>query len=138
MGQSVAAGLVGEVVVAAVEGIVVDATQALRAAVAELCRLLGAAVACGHCLVESAETAGLNLFTCLRLEILMSALLRVVTFECGWVMCRIWMSDRSRVRTRMLGTRMMLGIGMCVTLGPRLGFHVDSSGKNSRPVIVYF
>jgi hypothetical protein len=91
MGQSVAAGLVGEVVVAAVEGIVVNATQALRATVAELCCPLGAAVACGHCLVESAETASLNLFTSLRLEIFVSALLRVVTFECGWVMCRVWM-----------------------------------------------
>jgi hypothetical protein len=102
MGQSAAAGLADEAVVAAVEGIVVDATQALRAAVAELCRPLSATIACGHCLVESAETASLNFFTCLRLEILMSALLRVVTFECGWVMCRIRMSDRRRVRIRML------------------------------------
>jgi len=92
MGQSVAAGLAGEAVVAAVEGIVVDATQALRAAVAELCRPLNTTIARSHRLVESPETASLNLFTCLRLEILMSAVLRVVTFEGGWVMCRIWMS----------------------------------------------
>jgi len=117
MGQSVAGGMAGEAVVAAVEGIVVDAAQALRATVAELCRPLSATIACGHCLVESTKTSSLNLFTCLRLEILMNAVLRVVTFEYGWVMCRIWMSDRSRVRTRMLRTRMMLGIGMCVTLG---------------------
>jgi hypothetical protein len=42
------------------------------------------------------------------------------------------------VRAWMLCTRMMLGIGMCVTLGLRLGFHVDSVGKISRRVIVYF
>ncbi len=137
MGQSVAAGLAGEAVVAAVEGIVVDAAQALRAAVAELCRPLSAAVARRHCFVESSETASRKFLTCLRLQILVSAVLRVVTFEGGWVMCR-WMSGRSNVWTRMLRTRMMLGIGMCVALGLRLGFHVDSSGKNSRPVIVYF
>lgn len=127
-----AAGLTGEAVVTTVEGIEVDAAQVLRATVAELCCPLCAAVACGHCLVESAKTASLNLVTCLRLEILVSAVLRVVTFECGWVMCRVWMSGRCRVRACMLRTRMMLGIGMCVTLGLRLGFHVDSIGKISR------
>jgi hypothetical protein len=134
----VAAGLTGEAVVASVEGIVVDAAQVLRAAVAELCRPLGATVAGGHCLVESAEPASLNLVTCLGLEILVSAVLRVVILEGRWMMCWIWMSGRSRVRTCMLRTRMMLGIGMCVTLGLRLGFHVDSLGKISRRVIVYF
>ncbi len=136
--QSVSRGLAGEAVVAAVEGIVVDATQALRAAVAELCRPLSAAITRRHCLVESAETASLNLFTCLRLQILVSAVLRVVTFECCWMMCRIWMSGRGSVRINVVSTRIMLWIGMCVALGLRLGFHVDSSGKNSRPVIVYF
>jgi hypothetical protein len=134
----VAAGLTGEAVVTSVEGIVVDAAQVLRAAVAELCRPLGAAVACGHCLVESAKTASLNLVTCLRLEILVSAVLRVVTFECGWVTHRVWMSGRCRVRACILRTRLMLGIGVRVALGLRLGFHVDSIGKISRRVIVYF
>ena len=133
-----AAGLTGEVVVTAVEGIVVDAAQVLRAAVAELCRPFGATVACGHCLVESAEPASLNLVTCLGLETLVSTVLRVVTLEGGWVMCRVWMSGRCRVRACMLRTSMMLGMGMCVTLGLRLGFHVDSIGKISRRVIVYF
>jgi hypothetical protein len=133
----VAAGLTGEVVVTAVEGIVVDAAQVLRAAVAELCRPLSATIACGHCLVESAKTASLNLVTCLGLEILVSAVLRVVTLEGRWVMCRIWVSGRSRVRTCMLRTRMMLGIGICVIFGLRLGFHVDSIWKISRRVIVY-
>jgi len=134
----VAAGLTGEAVVTAVEGVIVDAAQVLRAAVAELCRPLGATVAGGHCLVESAEPASLDLVTCLSLEILVDAVLRVVTFEGRWVMCRIWMSGRCRVRACMLRTRMMLGIGMCVTLGPRLGFHIDSIRKISRRVIVYF
>jgi len=133
----VAAGLPGEAVVTAVEGIIVDAAQVLRAAIAELCRPLGATVAGGHCLVESTKTASLNLFTCLRLEILVSAVLRVVTLEGRWVMRRIRMSGRCRVRACMLRTRMMLGIGICVTLGLRLGFHVDSTGKISRRVIVY-
>jgi hypothetical protein len=134
----VAAGLAAEAVVASVEGIKVDAAQVLRAAATELGRPLGATVACGHCLVESAKTASLNLFTCLRLETLVRAVLRIVTFEAGWVMCRIRMSGRCRVRARMLSTSMMLGIGMCVTLWLRLGFHVDSIGKISRRVIVYF
>jgi len=134
----VAAGLTGEVVVTAVKGIVVDAAQVLRAAVAELCRPFGATVAGGHCLVESAEPASLNLVTCLGLETLVSTVLRVVTLEGRWVMYRVWMSGRCRVRARVLRTCMMLGIGMCVALGLRLGFHVDSVGKFSRRVIVYF
>jgi hypothetical protein len=134
----VAAGLTGEAVVASVEGIVVDAAQVLPAAVAELCRPLGATIACGHCLVESAEPASLNLVTCLGLEILVSAVLRVVSLEGRWVMCQIWMSGRCRARARVLCTRMMLGIGMCATLGLRLGFHLDSIWKFSRWVIVYF
>jgi hypothetical protein len=125
----VAAGLTGEAVVTAVEGIIVDAAQVLRATIAELCRPLSATVAGGHCLIESTKTASLNLVTCLRLEILVSAVLRVVTLEGRRVMHRIRMSGRCRVRSYMLRTRMMLGIGMCVTLGLRLGFHVDSIGK---------
>jgi hypothetical protein len=125
--QSVAAGLVGEAVVAAVEGIVVDSAQALRTTVAELCRPFGAAVACGHCLVERAETTSLDLFTRLRLQILVRALLGVWSPESSWVMRRIRMSGCSRVVwILVVGSGMMLGIGMCVALGLRLGFHVDS------------
>jgi hypothetical protein len=137
MGQSVAAGLAGEAVVALVESIVVDAAQALRTTVAELRRPLSASIARRHCFVESSETASRKFLTCLRLQILVSAVLRVVTFE-DWVMCRIWMSSRGSVRISVVSTRIVLWIGMCVALGLRLGFHVDSSGKNSRPVIVYF
>ena len=133
-----AAGLAGEIVVASVEGIEVDAAQVLRATVAELCCPLGATIGGGHVLVESAKTASLDLFTGLRLDALVRAVLRVVTFKCGWVMRRIWMSGRSRVRARMLHSRVMLGICMCVTFGLRLGFHVDSIGKFSPRVIVYF
>jgi hypothetical protein len=116
----VAAGLTGEAVVTAVEGIVVDAAQVLRAAVAELCRPLGATVAGGHCLIESAETASLNLVTCLRLEILVSAVLRGWSPQCCWVMCRTRMSCGSRVRIPMVRTRLMLGTGVRVALGLRL------------------
>ena len=133
-----AGALAVEVVVAAVERVKVDAAEVLRAAVAELCRPLGATIARGHVLVESAKTASLDLFTGLRLDALVSAVLRVVTFKCGSVMRRIWMSGRSRVRPRMLRSRVMLGICVCVTLGLRLGFHVDSIGKFSPRVIVYF
>jgi len=134
----VAAGLAGEIVVASVEGIEVDAAQVLRATVAELCCPLGATIGGGHVLVESAKTASLDLFTGLRLDALVRAVLRVVTFKCGWVMRRIWMSGRSRVRARMLHSRVMLGICTYVTFGLRLGFHVDSIGKFSPRVIVYF
>ena len=136
--ESVAGALAVEIVVAAVERVKVNAAEVLRAAVAEFCRPLGATIARGHVLVERAETASLDLFTGLRLDALVSAVLRVVTFKCGWVMRRIWMSGRSRVRARMLRSRVMLGICMCVTFGLRLGFHVDSIGKISRRVIVYF
>jgi hypothetical protein len=138
MGQSVAAGLAGEAVVAAVEGIVVDAAQALRAAVAELCRPLSAAIARRHCFVESSETASRKFLTCLHLQVLVSAVLRVATFEGGWVMCRIWMSGRGGVRICVVSTRIVLWIGMRVALRLRLGFHVDSRGEISRRVIVYF
>src|SRR5260370_10818866 len=107
-----------------------NAAEVLGAAVAELCRPLGATITRGHVLVESAKAASLNLVTCLGLETLVSTVLRIVILEGRWVMCRIWMNGRSRVRTRMLRTRMMLGIGMCVTLGLRLGFHVDSNREN--------
>jgi len=123
---------------ASVKRIVVDAAQALAAAVAELRRPLNATVARRHCLVERAETTSLDLFTCLGLQVLMSAVLRVRTPENGWMMSWIWMSARSRVRIHVGRTRMMLWNGMRIALGLRLGFHVDSHRKNSGPVIVYF
>jgi hypothetical protein len=132
MGQSVAAGLAGEAVVALVESIVVDAAQALRTTVAELRRPLSASIARRHCFVESSETASRKFLTCLRLQILVSAVLRVVTFECGWVMCRICMSGRGSVRITVVNTRIVLWIGMRVALRLRLGFHVDSSAKIRR------
>jgi hypothetical protein len=127
----VAGALAVEVVVAAVERVKVDAAEVLRAAVAELCRPLGATIARGHVLVESAETTGLDLFTSLRLEALVRAVLWVVTLEGSWVMCWICMGCRGRVRVRVLRTPVMLGRGMCVALGLRLGFHVDSLVKIS-------
>ena len=126
MSQSVTAGLACEAVVAAVEGIVVDAAQALRAAVAELSRPLSATIARCHRLVESPETASLDLLTRPSLQILVRGVLRVVTLEGGRMMCRTCMSGSSSVRTRMLCTRMMLWICMRVSLGLRLGFHFDS------------
>ena len=65
--QSVACGLAGEVVVAAVESVVVYAAQVLSTTGAELCRPLGATIARRHCLVERAETTSLDLFATLRL-----------------------------------------------------------------------
>jgi hypothetical protein len=124
--ESVAGALAVEIVVAAVERIKVNAAEALRAAVAELCRPLSAAIGRGHVLVESAETTGLDLFTGLRLEALVSAVLRVVTLEGSWMMCWTCMGCRGRVRVRVLYTRVMLGMGMRVALGLRLGLHVDS------------
>ncbi len=138
MYRSVACALAVEVVVAAVERIEVDTAQALAAAVAELRRPLCAAVACLHCLVERAETTSLDLFTSLRLQILMCAVLGVRIPESCWMMRWIWMIARSRVWISMGRSRMVLWIGVRVGLGLRLGFHVDSAGKNSRPVIVYF
>jgi len=134
----VAGALAVEIVVATVERVKMNAAEVLGAAVAELCRPLGATITRGHVLVESAKAASLNLFTCLRLEILVSAVLRVVTFKCCRVMCRVRMSGRESVRARVLSTRVMLWIGVSVALGLRLGFHVDSIGKFSRRVIVYF
>jgi hypothetical protein len=125
--QFVARALAGEVVVAPVERVVVDATQALAAAVAEFRRPLGTAVARLHCLVERAETTSLNLFTGLGLQVLVSAVLRVRSSESGRVMRWVWMCARSSVRIRVVRTRLMLGIGMCAGLRLRLGFHVDSS-----------
>ena len=136
--ESVAGALAGEIVVASVERVKVNAAEVLCAAVAELRRPLSAMVTRGHVLVESAETTGLDLFTCPRFEALVSAVLRAMTLEGGWVMRRIWMSGRSRMRIRMVRTGVMLGIGRRVALGLRLGFHVDSAGRNSRPVIVCF
>ena len=133
-----AGALAVEIVVATVERVKVNVAEVLRAAVAEFCRPLGATIARGHVLVESAKTASLDLFAGLRLDTLVSAVLRVVTFECCRVMCRVRMSGRGSVRARVLSTRVMLWIGVSVALGLRLGFHVDSIGKFSRRVIVYF
>src|SRR2546430_5222469 len=136
--QSVTSALAAEALMAPVKLIVVDPAQGLAAAVAELRRPLGAAVARRHCLVERPETTSLHLFASLGLQALMSTMLMGWTPESGRLMRWVWMSARSSVRIRMWRTSMMLWIGMRVALGLRLGFHVDSSRKNSRPVIVYF
>ena len=130
--------LAAEALVAPVKRVVVDAAEALAAAVAELCRPLSATVARRHCLVERPETTSLHLFASLGLQALMSTMLMGWTPESGRLMRWGWMSARSSVRIRMGRTSVMLWIGMRVVLGLRLGFHVDSSTKNSRPVIVYF
>jgi len=138
----VTSALAAEALVAPVKRIVVDPAQGLAAAVAELRRPLGAAVARRHCLVERPETTSLHLFASLGLQALMSTMLMGWTPESGRLMRWGWMSARSSVRIRMGRTSVMLWIGMRVVLGFRLGFrlgfHVDSSTKNSRPVIVYF
>ena len=136
--QSVTSALAAEALMAPVKRIVVDPAQALAAAVAELRRPLGAPVARRHCLVERPETTSLHLFASLGLQAFMSTMLMSWTPESGRLMCWVWMSARSCVRIRMGRTRVMLWIGVRVALGFRLGFHVDSSRKNSRPVIVYF
>ena len=136
--QSVTSALAAEALMAPVKRIVVDPAQGLAAAVAELRRPLGAAVARRHCLVERSETTSLHLFASLGLQALMSTMLMGWTPESGWLMRWGWMSARSSVRIRMGRTSVMLCIGMRVALGLRLGFHVDSSRKKSRPVIVYF
>jgi hypothetical protein len=136
--QSVTSALAAEALMAPVKRIGVDAAQALAAAVAELRRPLSAAVARRHCLVERSETASLNLFTRLDLRVLMSAVLMGWTAESGWMMCLTLMSARPSVRIGLLRTSMMLWVGVRVAFGLRLRFHVDSSRKNSRPVIVYF
>src|SRR3989441_5909986 len=140
--QSVTSALAAEALMAPVKRIVVDPAQGLAAAVAELRRPLGAAVARRHCLVERPETTSLHLFASLGLQALMSTMLMGWTPESGRLMRWGWMSARSSVRIRMGRTSVMLWIGMRVVLGFRLGFrlgfHVDSSTKNSRPVIVYF
>jgi hypothetical protein len=104
----VAGALFPEAVMAAVERVVVNAAQALRAAVAELSRPFGATSARLHRLVERPETTGLDLFTRLDLQVLMGAMLRVWTLETGSVMLRIRMSANSRLRIRVVGTGMML------------------------------
>ena len=118
--------LAAEALVAPVKRIVVDPAQGLAAAVAELRRPLGAAVARRHCLVERPETTSLHLFASLGLQALMSTMLMGWTPESGRLMRWVWMSARSSVRIRMWRTSMMLWIGMRVALGFRLGFHVDS------------
>ncbi len=130
--------LAAEALMAPVKRIVVDPAQGLAAAVAELRRPLSAAVARRHCLVERAEPTSLHLFASLGLRALMSTMLMGWTPESGRLMRWVWMSALSSVRIRMWRTSMMLRIGMRVALGLRLGFHIDSSRKNSRPVIVYF
>ena len=136
--QSVTSALAAEALMAPVKRIVVDPAQGLAAAVAELRRPLGAAVARCHCLVERAEPTSLHLFASLDLQALMSTMLMGWTPESGRLMRWGWMSARSSVRIRMGRTRVMLWIGMCVGLGLRFGFHVDSSRKNSSAVIDYF
>lgn len=121
-----ASALAVEIVVAAVQRVVVNTAEILVAAGADFCRPLSAAVASCHVLVEGAETTGLDLFTRLSLQSLMGTVLRVVTFEWGRVMCWICMGCGSRVRVRVLGTSVMLWMGIGVGLGLRLGFHVDS------------
>ncbi len=59
----------------------------------------------------------------------MGAVLRARTTGRGRVMCRTWMSGCSRVGIHMVRARIMLGVGVRVALGLRLGFHTDSSGK---------
>ena len=130
--------LAAEALVAPVQRIIVDAAQALAAAVAEFRRPLSATVARRHCLVERAEPTSLHLFASLGLRALVSTMLMGWTPESGRLMRWAWMSARSSVRIRMGRTRLMLWIGVRVTLGFRLGFHVDSSRKKSRPVIDYF
>jgi len=136
--QSVTSALAAEALVAPMKCIVVDAAKALTAAVAEFRRPLSATVARRHCLVERAEPTSLHLFTSLSLQALMSTMLMGWTAQSGRLMRWVWMSTRSSVRIRMGRTRVMLWIGVRVTLGLRLRFHVDSSRKKSRPVIVYF
>jgi hypothetical protein len=136
--QSVTGALAAEALVAPVKRIVVDAAQGLAAAVAEFRRPFSATVARRHCLVERAEPTSLHLFASLGLQALMSTMLMGWTAGSGRLMRWVWMSARSSVRIRMRGTSMMLWIGMRVGLGLRFRFHVDSSRKNSSPVIDYF
>jgi len=136
--QSVTSALAAEALVAPMKCIVVDAAKALTAAVAEFRRPLSATVARRHCLVERAKSTSLHLFASLGLQALMSTMLMGWTPESGRLMRWVWMSARSSVRIRMGRTSVMLWIGMRVGLGLRFGFHVDSSRKNSSPVIDYF
>jgi len=136
--QSVTSALATEALVAPMKCIVVDAAKALTAAIAEFRRPLSATVARRHCLVERAKSTSLHLFASLGLQALMSTMLMSWTAESGRLMHWVWMSAGSRVRIRMRGTSMMLWIGMRVGLGLRFGFHVNSSRKNSSPVIDYF
>jgi hypothetical protein len=133
----VTSALAAEALVAPVKRIVVDTAQALAAAVAEFRRPFSATIARRHCLVERAKPTSLHLFASLGLQALMSTMLMGWTPESGRLMSWVWMSARS-VRIRMGRTRVMLWIGVRVALGFRLGFHVDSSRKKSRPVIDYF
>src|SRR5439155_13464571 len=100
-----------------VKRIVVDPAQGLAAAVAELRRPLGAAVARRHCLVERPETTSLHLFASLGLQSLMSTMLMGWTSESGRLMRWVWMSARSNLRILMWRTSMVLWIGMRVAVG---------------------
>jgi len=82
----VTSALAAEALVAPVKRIVVDPAQGLAAAVAELRRPLGAAVARRHCLVERPETTSLHLFASLSLQALMSTMLMGWTPESGRLM----------------------------------------------------
>ncbi len=84
--QSVTSALAAEALVASVKCIVVDAAQALAAAVAEFGRPLCATVAGRHCLVERPEPTSLHLFASLGLQVLVGAMLGVWTPEGGWMM----------------------------------------------------
>src|SRR5213594_206362 len=117
MNQSVTSALATEALVAPMKCIVVDAAKALTAAIAEFRRPLSATVARRHCLVERAKSTSLHLFASLGLQALMSTMLMGWTAESG---------------------RRMRWVCMRVGLGLRFGFHVDSSRKNSSPVIDYF
>jgi len=84
--QSVTSALAAEALMAPVKCIVVDAAQALAAAVAEFGRPLCATVAGRHCLVERPEPTSLHLFASLGLQVLVGAMLGVWTPEGGWMM----------------------------------------------------
>ena len=103
------------------------AAQVLGAAVAEDCRPLGATVARRHCLVETPETARLDLFAGLGLQTLVGSVLRGWCSGGGWVMLRVRMSGRGWGRICMMRTCLMFWMCMRVALWLRLGLHVEST-----------
>src|SRR6266700_2279078 len=124
--QSVTSALAAEALMAPVKRIVVDPAQGLAAAVAELRRPLGAAVARRHCLVERPETTSLHLFASLGLQALMSTMLMGWTPEICRRMCWVCLSSFSIVRNRICRTSMTLWFVVRLALGFDLGCHVDS------------